>query len=77
MPQVRPARSWPAETVVDGRLQVRDWQDKYGNKRKTAEVVADRMYFGDSKQEGKQESKKQTAPAEDFCEIEDDGDLPF
>ena len=63
--------------IVDGRLQFRDWQDKYGNKRKTAEVVADRMYFGDSKQEGKQESKKQTAPAEDFCEIEDDGDLPF
>lgn len=63
--------------IVDGRLQVRDWQDKYGNKRKTAEVVADRMYFGDSKQEGKQESKKQTVPAEDFCEIEDDGDLPF
>lgn len=63
--------------IVDGRLQVRDWQDKYGNKRKTAEVVADRMYFGDSKQEGKQESKKQTALAEDFCEIEDDGDLPF
>ena len=63
--------------IVDGRLQVRSWQDKDGNKRKTTEVVADRMYFGDSKQEGKQEDKKQTAPADDFCEIEDDGDLPF
>lgn len=63
--------------IVEGRLQVRNWQDKDGNKRKTAEVVADRMYFGDSKQEGKQEDKKQTAPADDFCEIEDDGDLPF
>lgn len=59
--------------IVEGRLQVRNWQDKDGNKRKTTEVVADRMYFGDSKQEG----KKQPAPADDFCEIEDDGDLPF
>ena len=59
--------------IVEGRLQVRNWQDKDGNKRKTTEVVADRMYFGDSKQE----DKKQPAPADDFCEIEDDGDLPF
>lgn len=59
--------------IVEGRLQVRNWQDKDGNKRKTSEVVADRMYFGDSKQE----DKKQPAPADDFCEIEDDGDLPF
>lgn len=59
--------------IVEGRLQVRGWQDKDGNKRKTTEVVADRMYFGDSKQEG----KKQPAPADDFCEIEDDGDMPF
>lgn len=60
--------------IVEGRLQARNWQDKDGNKRKTTEVVADRMYFGDSKQEG----KKQLAPADDFCEIEDDGDpLPF
>ena len=59
--------------IVEGRLQVRNWQDKDGNKRKTTEVVADRMYFGDSKQEG----KKQPAPADDFCKIEDDGDLPF
>ena len=54
-------------------MQVRNWQDKDGNKRKTTEVVADRMYFGDSKREG----KKQPAPADDFAEIEDDGDLPF
>lgn len=59
--------------IVEGRLQVRNWQDKDGNNRKATEVVADRMYFGDSKQEG----KKQTAPADDFAEIEDDGDLPF
>nr|DAE80945.1 MAG TPA: Single strand binding protein [Bacteriophage sp.] len=63
--------------IVEGRLQVRGWQDKDGNKRKTTEVVADRMYFGDSKQEIKPDSKKQPAPADDFAEIEDEGDLPF
>lgn len=35
--------------VVSGRLQVRNWTDKDGNKRRTAEVVADNVYFGDSK----------------------------
>ena len=37
--------------VVDGRLQIRLWTDKDGNKRRTAEVVADNVYFGDSKKE--------------------------
>ena len=35
--------------VVSGRLQIRGWTDKDGNKRRTAEVVADNCYFGDSK----------------------------
>ena len=35
--------------VVSGRLQVRSWTDKEGNKRRTAEVVADNCYFGESK----------------------------
>lgn len=60
--------------VVEGRLQMRDWTDKEGNKRRSAEVVADNIYFGDSKRED--------APAGNstptFEEIEDDGgDLPF
>ena len=38
--------------VVSGRLQIRGWTDKDGNKRRTAEVVADNCYFGDSKREG-------------------------
>jgi len=38
--------------VVEGRLQLRDWTDKDGNKRRTAEVVADQVYFGDSKRDG-------------------------
>lgn len=38
--------------VVEGRLQIRDWTDKDGNKRRSAEVVADQVYFGDSKRDG-------------------------
>lgn len=38
--------------VVEGRLQMRDWTDKDGNKRTTAEVVAENVYFGDSKRDG-------------------------
>ncbi|MBP3673965.1 MAG: single-stranded DNA-binding protein [Oscillospiraceae bacterium] len=35
--------------VVSGRLQIRNWNDKDGNKRRTAEIVADNVYFGESK----------------------------
>lgn len=60
--------------VVDGRLQMRDWTDKEGNKRRSAEVVADNIYFGDSKREDAPAGN--SAPT--FEEIEDDdGDLPF
>ena len=45
--------------VVTGRLQIRNWQDKEGNKRRSAEVVADNVYFGDSKRDG--------APAGDYA----------
>lgn len=38
--------------VVEGRLQMRDWTDRDGNKRRSAEVVADNVYFGDSKRDG-------------------------
>ena len=37
--------------VVDGRLEMRDWTDKDGNKRTSAEVVVANAYFGDSKRE--------------------------
>ena len=37
--------------VVSGRLQIRSWTDKEGNKRRTAEVVADNVYFGDSRRD--------------------------
>ena len=38
--------------VVEGRLQIRDWTDKDGGKRRSAEIVADNVYFGDSKRDG-------------------------
>ena len=38
--------------VVDGRLEMRDWTDKEGNKRSSAEVIVDNAYFGDSKRDG-------------------------
>ena len=38
--------------VVSGRLQIRGWTDKDGNKRRTAEIVADNLYFGDSRRDG-------------------------
>ena len=37
--------------VAEGRLQIREWKDKDGNNRRTAEVVADNVYFGDSKRD--------------------------
>lgn len=46
--------------VVSGRLQIRSWNDKDGNKRRTAEVVADSVYFGDSKKENNTGSSGQT-----------------
>lgn len=57
--------------VVVGRLQIRDWTDKNGQKHRSAEVVSDRVYFGDSKREN-------ANPASQLSELEDDdGDLPF
>ncbi len=38
--------------IAEGRLQLRDWKDKDGNNRRAAEVVADNVYFGDSKRDG-------------------------
>ena len=74
--------------IVDGRLQIRGWTDKDGNKRRTAEVVADNCYFGDSKKESSggesyggnygQRSGGYTAPGSDFAPIEEeDAQLPF
>lgn len=64
--------------VVEGRLQIRDWTDKDGNKRRSAEIVADSVYFGDSKRDGGDNPAGYApAPSGGFSEIEDDGNLPF
>ena len=42
--------------VVSGRLQIRSWTDKEGNKRRSAEVVADNVYFGESKRSSESNS---------------------
>ena len=61
--------------IGEGRLQIRAWTDKRGNNRRTAEVVADNVYFGDSKKENKEAPEYKQA---DFAEIsEEDGELPF
>ena len=55
--------------VVSGRLQIRDWTDREGNKRRNAEVVADNVYFGESKKsrEGGETNYRSSAPApQDF-----------
>jgi single-strand DNA-binding protein len=49
--------------VVSGRLQIRNWTDKDGNKRRTAEVIADNVYFGDSKRDGDTAGASYSAPA--------------
>ena len=73
--------------VVSGRLQIRSWNDKDGNKRRTAEVVADNCYFGDSKSEGGNvtptvpASGGFTPPSEPVSQFtmldDDDAQLPF
>lgn len=73
--------------VVSGRLQIRNWNDKEGNKRRTAEVVADNVYFGEAKRDGASAeqgyapsgfSAPISSPASDFAMLEgDDSDLPF
>ena len=78
--------------IVEGRLQMRDWTDKDGNKRRNAEVVADSVYFGDSKRDGDGTattgySAGNSAPAAGYngnCAVnqynelmDDDGELPF
>ena len=45
--------------VVSGRLQMRDWTDRDGNKRTSAEVVADNVYFGDSKRRDDGDASRQ------------------
>ena len=71
--------------VVEGRLQIRDWTDKAGNKRTTAEVVADNVYFADSKRSESNDNQKENFNAlsgrvsDDFAPAlnDDTSELPF
>lgn len=78
--------------VVAGRLQIRSWTDKDGNKRRTAEVVADNVYFGESKRDNGNRGagahaapeasygsySAPAAPESDFAMLDDDdARLPF
>jgi len=75
--------------AVTGRLQIRDWTDKDGNKRRSAEVVADNIYFTESKKSreasfGQVDTRDDYSSfgahveSSDFAELAlDDGDLPF
>lgn len=76
--------------VVEGRLQVRTYTDKEGNNRRVAEVVADNIYFGDSKKDGGNTASGNYGGSgyggdyaggdygsSNFQEVDDDGELPF
>lgn len=77
--------------VVSGRLQIRSWNDKDGNKRRSAEIVADNVYFGDSKNDGGGQASSSAYPqteallqsygvpaADDYSMLSgDDNALPF
>lgn len=75
--------------VATGRLQLRDWTDKNGQKRRTAEILVSSIYFCGSKESGTQASSgadngysapayQAPAPAANFAELEDDdAQLPF
>ena len=78
--------------VVSGRLQIRDWTDREGGKRRNAEVVVDNIYFGESKRREGGDVRSDSRPAYQssyesvspgmgasaFSELgDDDGELPF
>ena len=73
------------QMALVGALQTRTWEDKNGNKRKSVEVVADEVYFADSKRTSGNNSSRDEALPFDFSggnafseiEDEDDGNLPF
>ena len=73
--------------VVEGRLQIRDWMDKEGGKRRSAEVIADNVYFGDSKPkdsgsdvpayDGEPGTGFGAPPSGFTPDFGDDGEMPF
>ncbi len=62
--------------IVDGRVQVRNWTDKEGGKRRSTEIVADNVYFGDSKPSADGDGQQSSAPPADFIPDFDDSSWP-
>ena len=63
--------------VVDGRLQIRDYTDRDGNKRRAAEVVAESVYFGDSNNGNRGADNGYNDQSGGFHELPDDEETPF
>lgn len=72
--------------VVVGRLQKRNYTDKDGNKRSAVDIIAENVYFGDTKKDVESSNTTPTptnygaspsAQSNNYAELEDDGDLPF
>lgn len=71
--------------VVSGRLQIRPWTDKNGNNRRIAEVMADSVYFGESRKQDTHTGfvpndsvPAPSAPAQEYALLDDDdAPLPF
>lgn len=62
--------------IVEGKLQVREFNDKDGNRRSATEVVADNIYFGDSKKDDRPKAEPEFVPPT-FVDLPSDGPLPF
>ena len=64
--------------TIAGRIEVRNYEDKNGNKRTATEIIAEEAFFGGSKNNGKTEEKPAESEQGGFEEVEDDpNDLPF
>lgn len=61
--------------IVEGKLQTREYTDRDGNRRISTEVIADSLYFGDSKREDDGRPEEFREP--EFTDTPDDGPLPF
>lgn len=67
--------------VASGRLQLRDWTDNNGIKHRAVEIIADKVYFGETKRSDGSEARPYSAPGADayadYDELDEDGELPF
>ena len=61
--------------AIVGRLQIREWTDKDGNRRQTAEIVVENAYFAESKKRTNESAALTDAP--ELEELDDDAELPF